>query len=52
MAKPIRATPELRGEIADKFIRKMISIENSKMTKEDKKLLREIKENSAYFVIC
>ena len=52
MAKPIRATPELRGEIADAFIKRMINVENSKISKADKILSKEIKENSKYFFIC
>lgn len=52
MARPIRDTPKLKGKIADEFIRKMISRETSKMTRIDKKLSRDIKKNSEYFVIC
>jgi hypothetical protein len=52
MAKPIRSTPELKGESADKFLIKMVNMEKSKITKADKNLSEEIKENSPYFVIC
>ncbi len=51
MAKPIRATPELKGEEADRFITKMISVERSKLTKIDKELIERISLNSKYFKV-
>ena len=38
MAKPIRATPTLRGEEAEKFIKQMIKRENSPISNIDKVL--------------
>ncbi len=52
MAKPIRSTPELKGELADKFLLRMSNREKSKITKADRALSREIKENSPYFIIA
>ncbi len=52
MAKPIRSTPELKGELANKFLSRMIKMENSKITRQDKVLSKEIKANAPYFVVC
>jgi len=49
MAKPIRATPELKGEDADNFLRKMILVEKSPITKQDKELVKQIALNSQFF---
>ena len=35
MAKPIRATPELRGEEAKNFVKKIIQAEKTKLTKKE-----------------
>lgn len=35
MAKPIRATPELRGKEAERFIRNMVETERSRITREE-----------------
>lgn len=43
MAKPIRATPELRGDIAKSFISNMLATEKRKMTEKDKELAKAIK---------
>lgn len=51
MAKPIRATPELKGINAENFIKNMIVTERSQITKSDKKLAKEIEKNSIYFKI-
>ena len=51
MAKPIRATPELKGEDADKFLRKMILVEKSPITNQDKELVRQIESNSQFFKV-
>ncbi|HLC36827.1 MAG TPA: hypothetical protein VJK05_04450 [archaeon] len=45
MAKPIRATPVLRGKEADEFIRKMIEFEKSPISAVDKKIASRIKKN-------
>lgn len=42
MAKPIRATPELRGEEAKNFVRKMIRAEKTKITKKEIELAKSI----------
>ena len=42
MAKPIRATPELRGEDAKNFVKKMIQAEKTKITKEEIELAEAI----------
>ena len=52
MAKPIRATPTISGEDAEKFISKMISIDRSKITKQDRKIAEEILKNSKFFIVC
>ena len=52
MAKPIRATPELKGEDAKKFIKKMILLEKAKINKVDKELAKQIEVNSRLFMIC
>lgn len=49
MAKPIRATPELKGLEADKFIKKMIIVEKSALSKVDRNLVKQIAINSAFF---
>lgn len=51
MAKPIRATPELKGEDADNFLRKMILVEKSPITKQDRELIKEIESNSQFFKV-
>jgi hypothetical protein len=51
MAKPIRATPQLRKEEVEKFIKEMISIDRAKITKLDRKLAEEVKENSTFFIV-
>ena len=42
MAKPIKATPDLVGEEANNFIRKMLLVERSKITHKERKLAEEI----------
>ncbi len=49
MAKPIRATPTLRGEEAKKFVEMMIKRENSPISKVDKMLYNDINKNKKYF---
>jgi hypothetical protein len=52
MAKPIRATPELTGEEANEFLRKMIKVERAKMTQEQKRLAKEIEKNMSSLLVC
>ena len=42
MAKPIRATPALRGKEADEFLRKMHERETAPITEEDRKLAKRL----------
>ncbi|MEK6935880.1 MAG: hypothetical protein AABW67_03765 [Nanoarchaeota archaeon] len=52
MAKPIRATPELKGEDANKFLRKMLEVETSKITFKQKELSKEIIQNMKALRVC
>lgn len=52
MAKPIKSTPELTGEEANKFLEKMIKIERSKITIKQKSLAKEIERNMSQLLIC
>lgn len=49
MAKPIRATPTLKGEDANKFVEKMILREKSPLSKIDQMLYTDIAKNRKYF---
>jgi len=49
MAKPIRATPKLRGEEANEFVKRMIIVEKTKLSKIDRDLIRKIEENKNFF---
>lgn len=49
MAKPIRATPTLRGEEARKFLKLMAKRENSPMSEIDKKLYANVEKHREYF---
>jgi len=49
MAKPIRATPTLRGEEARKFVDSMIKREKSPISQIDKLLYADINKNRKYF---
>jgi len=49
MAKPIRATPELRGEEAAKFIARMHRFEKAPITNIDKGILARVRSKAAYF---
>lgn len=42
MAKPIRATPELKGSDARNFLEKMEEVEESKITKKEVNLSKAI----------
>ena len=48
MAKPIRATPTLRGADAEKFVKLMIKRETSAISKADKALYADIDKNRHY----
>jgi len=52
MAKPIKSTPELTGEEANKFLKKMLFVERSKVTKKQKDYAREIKANMESLLVC
>jgi len=49
MAKPIRATPTLRGEEAKLFLRLMENREKSPISVLDKKLYANVKKHKEYF---
>ena len=49
MAKPIRATPTLRGEEAERFVQEMIKRENSPISTIDKILYANVNKNRKYF---
>lgn len=42
MAKPIRATPELKGVWAERFLRKMKEAETAKLTEKDIEIAKRI----------
>lgn len=42
MAKPIRATPELTGKDAIKFLERLVKANKTKITKKDAKLAEEL----------
>ena len=46
MARPIRATPELKGKEASDFLAKMLQRESSPATKMDIKLAKAIQDFS------
>lgn len=52
MAKPIKSTPELTGEEADEFLRKMIKVEESRITEIQKNFAQEIERNMAALLVC
>lgn len=49
MAKPIRATPALKGQEALKFIKKMHKTENSPISSADKIVLERLAAKRPYF---
>lgn len=49
MAKPIRATPTLRGQEAENFVKQMIKREKSPISQIDKLLYADINKNRKYF---
>jgi len=52
MAKPIKSTPELTGEEANKFLEKMMRIENSRITDKQRLRAKEIEKNMSLLVVC
>ncbi|GAH45235.1 unnamed protein product [marine sediment metagenome] len=52
MAKPIKLTPQLTGIEADKFLEKMIKVENSKTTHNQKIFAKDIKKNMNELLVC
>ncbi|MDD4878198.1 MAG: hypothetical protein PHO02_04125 [Candidatus Nanoarchaeia archaeon] len=49
MAKPIRATPTLRGEDAERFVKQMIKKETSAISRIDKELYADVEKNRRFF---
>ena len=49
MAKPIRATPTLRGEDAERFVQEMVKRENAPVSAIDKILYANVNKNRKYF---
>ena len=49
MAKPIRATPTLRGEEAERFVPEMVKRENAPISTIDKMLYANVNKNRKYF---
>ena len=49
MAKPIRATPALKGEEALKFIEKMHRTEKAPLSQADKAVLERLEAKRPYF---
>lgn len=49
MAKPIRATPTLRGEDAERFVQEMVKRENTPISGRDKVLYANVNKNRKYF---
>lgn len=52
MAKPIRATPKLKGLNAEKFVKRMIYVEQSRISELDKSLALEIKKEKHLFKVA
>jgi hypothetical protein len=52
MAKPIRATPELKGEEANRFLEKMLRVEASRITIRQKEFSKAIEENMKSLLVC
>ncbi len=52
MAKPIKSTPELSGEEANEFLKKMLKMEESKITREQIQFSKEIEQNMKLLTIC
>ncbi len=52
MAKPIRSTPTLVGEEANKFVERMLKAEKSRVTSGERKFSKEMEENMKLLVVC
>jgi len=52
MAKPIKSTPELTGEEADRFLERMILLERAKINPQQKRLAKEIEQNMGLLLVC
>ncbi len=52
MAKPIKSTPQLTGQEADNFLRKMIIVEESRITPKQKAFAEEIERNMKVLLVC
>lgn len=52
MAKPIKATPQLTGQEADVFLRRMIKVETSRVTSKQKAFAEEIEKNMKLLLVC
>lgn len=52
MAKPIKSTPELTGEEADNFLKKMLAVERSRVTVKQKQFAKEMQENMNSLLVC
>jgi hypothetical protein len=44
MARPIRATPRLNKEESEEFVKEMHRVDNSKITKADKEISKDLDE--------
>lgn len=49
MAKPIMATPTIRGKDAERFVKQMIKRESSAISKIDKTLYADVEKNRRFF---
>ncbi len=49
MAKPIRATPTLRGKEAKQFLERMAKRERSPLSETDKRLYASVDKHRKYF---
>lgn len=49
MAKPIRATPVLRGKDAIRFIEEMHRVETEPISEVDKETIKRLKKNTPFF---
>ena len=52
MAKQIKQIPTLSGEDADKFLERMIKVENSKRTSKQIEISKKIDEVMSKLTIC
>ena len=52
MAKPIKSTPELKGEDANRFLERMISTERARITSKQKMFAKELKRDMEDLLVC